>query len=69
MRELDSPNVGYIVKDCNPDPNIKVHQTLIIKNFWNDIITYFKDFHLHTLSWSYFSFIDMQMSGIYVTYE
>jgi hypothetical protein len=28
-----------------------------------------EDFRLHTLSLSYFSFIDMQMSGIYVTYE
>jgi hypothetical protein len=28
-----------------------------------------EDFRLHTLSLSYFSFIDMQMYGIYVTYE
>jgi hypothetical protein len=30
----------------------------------NDIGTYFEDFRLHTLFLSYFSLIDMQMSGI-----
>ena len=38
---------------------ITVHATL----------TYFEDFGFHTLSLSYFSFIDMQMSRIYFTYE
>jgi hypothetical protein len=54
---------------------VKVHLTsifwhLIPKNLWNDIVTYFEDFRLHTLplSSSYFSFIGMQMSGIYLTY-
>jgi hypothetical protein len=50
-------------------PNLYFFYHLILKNFWNHILTYFEDFRLHTLSLSYFSFIDMQMSGIYVTYE
>jgi hypothetical protein len=40
---------------------------LILKNFRNDITTYFEEFRLLTLFLRYFSLFGMQISGIYVT--